>query len=181
MSQKFFSNLPTGYDICLCPGDHCPHRSLCYRFLAESVGRQDYFGFLPLTADGSCNQFWDARDHFYQGLNREIIAKRAFEIANQNLSNPELYWLIAEMQLRIGTLADIPFDIEDLGQNEIISPKVQYLLIPEESIRERAFELSSKISSVSQDLHWLLAEQQIFFIALVQLREKRDKQNQNNN
>ncbi|MBC8110778.1 MAG: DUF2934 domain-containing protein [Verrucomicrobia bacterium] len=49
-------------DITLCAGGDCPIKQKCYRFLAEILGRQDFFGQLPYNFDtNSCEYFWENR------------------------------------------------------------------------------------------------------------------------
>jgi hypothetical protein len=46
-------------DITMCGGEGCPLRFRCYRFRAETHGRQSYFGRAPYSAErGACDQFW---------------------------------------------------------------------------------------------------------------------------
>lgn len=44
----------------MCPGQGCPLKNQCYRFRAQTHGRQDYFGRLPYdAASGRCDELWD--------------------------------------------------------------------------------------------------------------------------
>lgn len=48
------------YDITMCPGDACPRRERCYRYLAQPDARQDWFTTPPYDprAD-ACAAYWD--------------------------------------------------------------------------------------------------------------------------
>lgn len=47
-------------DITMCTGAGCPLKNRCYRFRAQTHGRQDYFGRSPYdAASGRCDDFWD--------------------------------------------------------------------------------------------------------------------------
>lgn len=51
------------YDITMCPGDDCPLRDGCYRYLAVAAGRQDWFGATPYDrAAQRCAHFWDVAE-----------------------------------------------------------------------------------------------------------------------
>lgn len=50
------------YDVTMCPGGDCPLKQDCYRFRAEPLGRQDYFGSPPYDfTSQSCEYFWPPR------------------------------------------------------------------------------------------------------------------------
>ena len=66
------------YDITLCPGQGCPVKENCFRFTAEVLGRQDFFGRLPYNFDTrSCEYFISNRP------SEEQIRQRAFQIWQQ--------------------------------------------------------------------------------------------------
>jgi hypothetical protein len=85
------------YDISMCGGDNCPKKQLCYRFTAEIVGRQDFFGNIPFDfSTNSCEMFW--KDPIID--NR--IRKRAYEIWETN-GRPDgesvAHWQEAEREI----------------------------------------------------------------------------------
>ncbi|MBD2201222.1 DUF2934 domain-containing protein [Calothrix sp. FACHB-1219] len=85
------------YDITLCPGQNCPIKQECYRFTAEILGRQDFFGTPPykLTTN-SCEFFITNRP------NEAQIRRLAYTIWEKT-GYPEgksvEHWLQAEKEL----------------------------------------------------------------------------------
>lgn len=44
-------------DITMCKGTGCPHKELCYRYIAPESDLQSYFLDVPVK-DGKCDFFW---------------------------------------------------------------------------------------------------------------------------
>ncbi len=64
------------YDITMCPGKDCPIKNDCYRFTAEIVWRQDFFGATPYDFKAnSCKHFWNNHPS-----KEEQVRKLAYQI-----------------------------------------------------------------------------------------------------
>lgn len=155
--------VPNGFDICLCTGALCPHRFLCLRFLAEPVGRQDFFGALPLLPDGSCSEYRDGREAFRRALNPKAIEQRAYFLSMHTLPREDCIWFLAEMQLRIRHLFTAQWDPENPRQVTIAPDSISDAVL-----REHAYFIWKDHGFSLPELHWFLAEQQILWEALLQ-------------
>ena len=147
----------------LCEGGECPLRFLCLRFLAEPVGRQDYFGALPLEPDGSCAEFRDARESFRRALDPKAVEYRAYMLSTQILTQDDCFWFLAEIHARVGRLFNAQWDSENPGQ-----PAAQGDPLSDAILREQAYFLWKNHPHSLSELHWLLAEQQLLYEVLVQ-------------
>jgi hypothetical protein len=169
MDTNLLISVPSGVDKTLCPGGDCPHRFLCFRYLAESSGRQDFFGSPPYTANGICNEFWDARESFRHALKPELIRQKAYELSQSHLNLDTLCWLLAESQTRIDgfydakLLPELPFRMA-----------IQFPPLTEQYIRDRAYFHSVACYDSRDILNWLIAEQMLLFQALLQRCEEKE-------
>ncbi|OUL30553.1 hypothetical protein BV378_03445 [Nostoc sp. RF31YmG] len=85
------------YDITMCPGQNCPIKQDCYRFTAEILGRQDFFGTDPYSfTTNSCDYFISNRP------DDDKIRLKAYEIwqkSGYSDGNSVEHWLQAEKEL----------------------------------------------------------------------------------
>jgi hypothetical protein len=160
--KNILDKIPTGYDISLCPGGKCPRRFLCLRFLAEAVERQDFFGQPPFAADGTCAEYWDARDLFQKSINQKAIENYARIIACDSPSSNNLHWMLAEMRMRISALAEATWDKTKSEKPLIIPPT------PEHYVQIHAYFIWRNQNSDPKDMHWLIAEQRLMLQALIE-------------
>jgi hypothetical protein len=52
-------------DITMCPGDKCPMRKTCHRYVAWPSDRQSYFATAPITytkSEWKCDYYWPIKD-----------------------------------------------------------------------------------------------------------------------
>jgi hypothetical protein len=157
--HKLLLRIPSGYDMTLCPGTNCPHRFLCLRYLAEALGRQDYFGSAPISASGECASYLDARPAFQHALNPDLIRQMAHELSVIPFSYSDLNWLYIETKLQLDQLYD-----GKMGS------------IPRERIQYHAYLYSKSNQCTFSEMHWLIAEQNLLYKAIkfqISLREKK--------
>ncbi len=64
-------------DICMCKGEGCTQKSLCYRHTAEPSKRQSYFAIVPLDQYGGCEHYAPNAEH--RRILAEQSAKRILE------------------------------------------------------------------------------------------------------
>jgi len=149
----------TGYDISLCWGKNCNKKLLCYRYLAEPCGRQDY---LIINSPENCSEFWDSKTQFKVIINRKYIETEAYFVSQSNLSYSELIWLYSEMKLNIEQLK-----YSLLIKNELNNIYIDFQKPIESEIRNAAYFISKFEKYSFFELHWLLAEQQLLFKTLI--------------
>lgn len=46
-------------DITMCPGEECPKKHTCFRYLAVPHERQSYFMKPPIDKHGKCSHYWE--------------------------------------------------------------------------------------------------------------------------
>ncbi len=149
----------TGYDISLCSGKNCNKKFLCFRYLAEPCGRQDY---LIINLPENCSEFWDSKTQFTPVINKKYIETDAYFLSQLNLSYSELIWLYSEMKLNIEQLKN-----SSLVKKESNMIYIDFQKPTESEIRNTAY-FTSKFKKYSLfELHWLLAEQQLLFKILI--------------
>jgi len=84
-------------DIIMCRGEKCPIKDDCYRFTAEVVWRQDFFGSIPYDFEADdCEHFWDNRP-----LEEEIrpLAYKIWLKAGCPKGHDLEHWVQAEAEL----------------------------------------------------------------------------------
>jgi len=60
-------------DISMCPGEGCPKKESCYRYLAEpDQWRQAYFTTPPVKEDGTCDYYWKHNTTVMENLKAKI-------------------------------------------------------------------------------------------------------------
>jgi hypothetical protein len=84
-------------------------------------------------------------------------------LSRHALSQDECFWFLAEMHARVGRLFNAQWDKHKLGQ-----PAPQGAALSDGVLREQAYFLWMDNPRTLPELHWLLAEQQLLFDALVQ-------------
>jgi hypothetical protein len=79
-------------DICLCSGNTCTLKLDCYRYTAEILGRQDFFGSPPFK-DGICEFFLDNSQQI------KLLAYYLWLERGSQKENQENFWFAAKEQL----------------------------------------------------------------------------------
>lgn len=89
----------------MCGGKDCPLKNDCYRFTAEILGRQDFFGSIPY------NSITQSCEHFYEN-SRQIaqIAYIIWEKEGKINGNDKIHWQKAKEMMLEGKT---PFDFRN--------------------------------------------------------------------
>ncbi len=149
----------TGYDISLCSGKNCSKKLLCFHYLAESCGRQDY---LIINNPVDCSEFWDSKTTFTAVINKKHVENEAYLISQLNLSYSELVWYYCEMKLNIEQLK-----YSSLIKNNLNNFDIDFQKPVESDIQNAAYFISKFENYSIHELHWLFAEQKLLFKVLI--------------
>lgn len=153
-----YNNL-TSYDISLCSGKNCNKKLLCFRYLTESWGKQNY---LIINDTENCSEFWDSKTTFTAVINKKHIENEAYLISQLNLSYSELIWLYCEMKLNIEQLKN-----SSLIKNNLNNYDIDFQKPVESDIKNAAYFISRFETYSLNELHWLFAEQKLLFKILI--------------
>ena len=80
------------YDICLCSGNDCSLKKDCFRYTAEIIGRQDFFGTPPHRGN-ACEFFLSNTAQI------ELLAYQLWEADGRPIGTPEVYWFAAQKSI----------------------------------------------------------------------------------
>lgn len=68
------------YDITLCGGGACPQKNFCYRYTAEVLGRQTFFGAIPYENTTKSCDFFIKNDVYFKE-----VRERAYSLWKRGL------------------------------------------------------------------------------------------------
>jgi hypothetical protein len=166
------------HSFLLCPGDDCPLKSKCKRFLTKARGRQDFFGTPPFEMKATCSSFIENTDEIFFPnspkrplkllniwIDKEVIQRGAYYLYLNPKSISELYWRLAKSSIQLqNSLPNINYPI--FQSNPLILNQIGFNPQPDKGLIQERVDFLTRMKYYQKEgdklanLHWEIAYQE---------------------